>query len=365
VKNPEPRWYRRARLLGMTAGCAYLAVGCALDLYGEQFVNPDVGIGGTNGDEGGAALDGGTFGPQDATAYSSSDAAAGQNRDARSNVTPGSCDFNGTWGSLVTVDVNWAPQGLNIQTFVLAPGSGTIKQWIKGVRVQHGSSLEDSTVVCGIELPDFHGTQVVAGQTYGVVFPDSLFDDMLLPSFDVAAVVTSSSPGAKYSASASAALLGLTMANPTTDPWPTTVTTATDPDNDGTPGVTVNAAEGVAPGDGGYYADFPVGIPAPFQPVVLANQLHLAIRQVTTITGSVVDCDHIVGTASIPQIAGQYAINSHVVGCELVEGGACTDTQAAFVDNTQPVFTPSGPTTFQSLRLPAGATCATVRSMLQ
>jgi hypothetical protein len=365
VKNPESRWYRRARLLGMAAGCACLAVGCALDLYGEQFVNPDVGIGGTNGDEGGAALDGGTFDSQDATAYSSSDAAAGQNRDARSNVTPGSCDFTGTWGSLVTVDVNWAPQGLNIQTFVLAPGSGTIKQWIKGVRVQQGSSLEDSTVVCGIELPDFHGTQVVAGQTYGVVFPDSLFDDMHLPSFDVAAVVTSSSPGAKYSASASAALLGLTMANPTTDPWPTTVTTATDPDNDGTPGVTVNAAEGVAPGDGGYYADFPVGIPAPFQPVILSNQLHLAIRQVTTVTGSVVDCDHIVGSASIPQIAGQYAINSHVVGCELVEGGACTDTQAAFVDNTQPVFTPSGPTTFQSLRLPAGATCATVRSMLQ
>ncbi len=367
MKNPESPWSRRARLLGMSAGCASLALACALDLSGEQFVNPDGGIEPTGtGDEGGSVLDGGTFDPQDASAYGSSDAAGGPHRDAGGvGASTGPCDFAGTWGSLLTVDVSWAPQGLNIQTFVLAPGSGTIKQWIKGVRVQHGSSLEDSTVVCGIELPDFHGTQVVAGQTYGVVFPASLFDDMHLPSFDVDAVVTSSAPGAKYSASATAALLGLTMANPTTDPWPTTVTTATDPDNDGTPGVTVNAAEGLSPGDGGYYADFPVGIPAPFQPVVLSSKLHLAIRQVTTVTGSVVDCDHIVGSVSIPQIAGQYAINSHVVGCELAEGGACTDTEAAFVDNTQPVFTPSGATTFQSVRLPAGATCATVRSMLQ
>ncbi len=367
MKNPESPWSWRARILWMAAGCASLAVACALDLSGEQFVSPDDGIGGrdTGGGEGGAALDGGTFASQDATARSSSDGAVGGHRGDASNPAAGPCDFAGTWGSLITIDVSWAPQGLNIQTFVLAPGSGTIKQWIKGVRVQHGSSLQDSTVVCGIELPDFHGTQIVAGQSYGVVFPESLFDDMHLPSFEVAAVVTSSAPGAKYSASASAALLGLTMANPTTDPWPTTVTTATDPDNDGTPGVTVNAAEGAAPGDGGDYSDFPVGIPAPFQPVVLSSKLHLAIRQVTTVAGSVVDCDHVVGSVSIPQIAGQYAINSHVVGCELVEGGACTDTQAAFVDNTQPVFAPSGATSFQSLRLPAGATCATVRSMLQ
>jgi hypothetical protein len=359
-----------ARLRWVVPACASLAAACALDLSGEQFVGADAGVvaPGTLEDEGGSSSDGGTFDPQDAAAYSGGDGAGRDRGDGApgSKPAPGSCDFTGTWGSLLTVDVSWAPQGLNIQTFILAPGSGTIKQWIKGVRVQHGTSLEDTTVVCGIELPDFHGTQVVAGQTYGVLFPDSLFDNMYLPSFDVDAVVTSSAPGAKYSASSTAALLGLTMANPTTDPWPATVTTATDPENDGTPGVTVSAAEGLpAQGDGGPYSYFPVGIPAPFQPVVFANKLHLAIRQVTTVTASVVDCDHISGRVSIPQIAGQYAIDSHVIGCELLEGGLCTDTQAAFVDNTQPVFTPSGATTFQSLRLPPGATCASVRSMLQ
>jgi hypothetical protein len=359
-------WRVGARLV-WTVSVASFAAACGLDLAGEEFVNSDAGVGakGRDGDAGGAILEAGTFDLQDGEAGSG--AIVLQDGSASSADGAGPCDFTGTWGSLLTIAVSWAPEGLNLQTFLLAPGAGTIRQWIKGARVQHGTALEDTTVVCGIDLPDFQGTQVVAGQTYGVIFPDSLFDGTYLPTFQVDATVTSSDPGATYSASASAALLGLTMANPTTDPWPATVTTATDPDKDGTPGVTVNAAQGpvAPPGDAGSYSYIPVGIPAPFQPVVVADKLHLAIRQVTEVTGTVVDCDHVSGTVTIPEIAGQYAINSHVIGCELIDGGDCTDTQASFVDNTQPVFAPSGTTAFASVRLPAGATCATVRSMLQ
>jgi hypothetical protein len=354
----------------MTMGCAYFAAACGLDLAGEQlFVDGGPGAPAA-GSEDGAAIepDGGTFESGDAAAPVS-DGGPGRDRDGstRSDAAPGSCDFTGTWGSRLTVDVTWTPAGLNLQTFVLAPGAGTITQWIMGARVQHGTSLEDTTVVCGIVLPDFQGTQVVAGQVYGVIFPDSIFDGMKLPTFEVDGVVTRSAPGATYSTSAAAALLGLTMANPTTDPWPATVTTATDSDKDGTPGVTVNAAQGPVPppSDAGFYSDFPVGIPAPFQPVIVADRLDLAIRQVTQVTGTVTDCDHVSGKVSIPQLGGQYAINSHVIGCELVDGGACSDTQASFVDNTQPVFTPSGATTYESVRLPSGATCAMVRGMLR
>jgi hypothetical protein len=341
-----------------------------LDLAGKELVTSDAsanGVGTDDGDTGGT--DGGAFAFQDGAPLVGSDGSVGDRDDSATGPVsaPGSCDFAGTWGSLLSIDVSWAPMGLNIQTFVLAPGTGTIRQWIMGVRAQHGTSLVDQTVVCGIALPDFRGTQIVAGQAYGVVFPQSLFDDMGLPSFEVDATVTSLALGATYHSSAAAALLGLWMAHPTTDPWPATVMTATDPDHDGTPGVTVNAAQGPVPppDDGGSYSYFPVGIPAPFQPVVVSDKLHLAIRQVTVVTGKVVDCDHISGTVSIPQIAGQYAINSHVIGCDLLDGGECTDTQASFVDNTQPVFTPSGATTFESRRMPAGATCATVRTMLQ
>jgi hypothetical protein len=352
----------------IAACCAGLAAACALDLAGKELVNPDAatGVGTDDGDTGGA--DGGAFAFQDSATLVGADGAVADRRDSATGPAsaPGTCDLAGTWGSLLSIDVSWAPMGLNLQTFVLAPGTGTIRQWIMGVRTQRGTSLVDQTVVCGIALPDFRGTQIVAGQSYGVIFPSSLFDDMQLPSFEVDATVTSSAPGATYHSSAAAALLGLWMANPTTDAWPTTVTTATDPDHDGTPGVTVNAAQGpVPPGDGGSYSYFPVGIPAPFQPVVVSDKLHLAIRQVTVVTGKVADCDHMSGTVSIPQIAGQYAINSHVIGCELLDGGECTDTQASFVDNTQPVFSPSGATTFESRRMPTGATCATVRAMLQ
>jgi hypothetical protein len=353
----------------IAACCAGLAAACALDLAGKELVNSDAAgtsVGTDGGDTGGA--DGGAIAFQDGATLVGADSAVGALRDGATGLgsAPGTCDFAGTWGGLLSIDVSWAPMGLNLQTFVLAPGTGTIRQWIMGVRTQRGMSLVDQTVVCGIALPDFRGTQIVAGQTYGVLFPQALFDDMDLPSFEVDATVTSSAPGATYQSSAAAALLGLWMAHPTTDAWPATVTTATDPDHDGTPGVTVNAAQGpVPPGDGGSYSYFPVGIPAPFQPVVVSDKLHLAIRQVTVVTGKVADCDHISGTVSIPQIAGQYAINSHVIGCELLDGGECTDTQASFVDNTQPVFSPSGATTFESRRLAPGATCATVRAMLQ
>jgi hypothetical protein len=369
------RRHAGSRLVWLTIGCTSLAAACGLDLAGEEFTDDDAGVGssssgsgggtgsGTMGDSGRADLDdgGGGFGGSGNGPPGSSGGPT-----PSSDAAPGTCDFNGTWGSLLTIDVNWMPAGLNLQAFILAPGVGTIRQWIKGTRVQQGNQLEDTTVVCGIDLPDFQGTQVAGSQTYGVVFPDSLFDGMGLPSFQVQETVTSPGPGATFTASASAALLGLTMANPTTDPWPATITTATDPDHDGTPGVTVNAAVGVVgAGDAGLYSDIPVGVPAPFQPVAVANQLQVVVRQVTAVTGTVADCDHVAGTVSIPEVAGVYAINSHVIGCELVDGGACSDAQASFVDNTQPVFTPSGKTTFASARMPAGATCATVRQMLK
>jgi len=352
--------------MGFAVACASVTGACGLDLTGEEFGNPDAA--GTASDDGGAAsLDGAAmdsgngFVGDDGTG---SDPADSSTRDP--NSAPGTCNFAGTWGSLVTIAVSWAPMGLNIQTFLIAPGTGTIKQWIKGVRLQHGSQLEDTTVVCGIQLPDFRGTLVVAGQTYGVLFPDSLFDGMGLPSFKVDAMVGSSAPGAAFSASASAAMLGLTLTNPTTDAWPANVETATDPDNDGTPGVTASVAQGPVPppSDAGSYSYIAVGIPAPFQPVEVSQKLRLAIRQITEVTGTVVDCDHISGAATIPQIAGAYAINSHVIGCELLDGGDCSEAQASFVDNTQPVFAPSGTTSYTSVRLPAGATCATVRAAL-
>jgi hypothetical protein len=160
------------------------------------------------------------------------------------------------------------------------------------------------------------------------------------------------------------------MDHPTADPWPAFIVSPLDTDQDGKPGVTAATAQGSV------YSDVPVEIPTlPLQQPARANALYLAIRQVTIATATVKDCGLMTGTVQIPPIKGldggsKYAIDSHVLGCALEDGTECTRStpsmpvsQAAFVDNSEPVFTPTGVTSFRSMRLPPSATCADVRGM--
>jgi hypothetical protein len=284
----------------------------------------------------------------------------------------GSCDFNGTWGTRITIDVTWQPQGL--MSVILQPGHGTITQWVKGERVQSPStplSLSDDSRVCGIALPDFQATALGLNGVYGVRFPDSLFDDNYIPRFTVNGALTPQNAGGyTYSTTPTAVLLGLTMASPTTDPWPATIanTIQDDMDMDGNPGVTVAVAVGPVAdpmSSASLYSYIPTDVPPPLQQVDLASSLYLAIRQITVASGTVQDCNTIVGSVNIPMIASKPAIDSHILGCRLVDGGQCTtgaSSEAAFVDNSEPIFTLSGNTTFQSMRMPPGATCADVRN---
>jgi hypothetical protein len=353
------------------AGSALLGVGallgvtgCGLDLKGELASVDDSGVDSMNpqhsgsssgtsgsGSSGDPRSDGGPGSPGEPDAGDSGDSASGP-----------VCDYSGTWATKITIDVDWVPQG--IMGVILAPGAGKIQQWIKSVRTQSGTMTTDSAVVCGIGLPDFSGTSFVGGETYGVRFPPTLFDSGDLPPFPIHGTLGDTGPTAPFSTSATAALIGLTLANAATATWPATVTTAVDSDNDDNPGVTVNAAAGsIAGNDAGVYSDFPVDV---FKS--RANQLFIVIRQVTALTGTATDCGHISGSVSIPKIpdttSGKYAIDSHVVGCNLTAGGICSSSQISFIDGTQPVFSPIGSGTFASVRLSAGASCLDVRTML-
>jgi hypothetical protein len=268
-----------------------------------------------------------------------------------------SCDFSGMWATRVVIDVNWVPQG--IMGVILAPGSGQIKQWLLTTRTVNGSATTDSAMVCGIALPDFSGTPIAGGEKYGIQFPDAMFDSGNLPMFTMPGTLTGSGPGATLSTSPTAVLLGLTLSSPNTAPWPATITTEVDSDQDGKPGVTASVSQD--PG----YSQIQVD---PFGN--RGDRVYLAIRQVTSVTGNALDCDSIAGTVSIPQIvdgmgAPKYAIDSHVLGCRLVgDAGDCSAGQTTFVDTTQPVFSPSGATTFASVRVANDATCATARQRL-
>jgi hypothetical protein len=345
---------------------ASLGTACALDLAGLLDV-PDAASVSRD------ARSGGEGGGNDASRQSSDDVAASADVDTAADVADvvdagsgetapsveagGACDFSGTWGNRVTINVSWVPQGLT--GVILAPGSGQIKQWTLTRRATSGQTTTEIAFVCGIVLPDFSGTQIAGSETYGVRFPDSIFDTGVLPSFTITGSITGSGPTATYGTSPSAALLGLTLPGATTAPWPATIATAVDSDQDGKPGVTAAIAQG-----GGYSA-----APVDGFKTQRADRLYVAIRQVTEISASATDCDHFAGTVTIPLIpdssVGKYAVDSHVIGCNLAfDGGDCNASQTSFVDTTQPVFSPSGGTSFSSVRLASDATCATVRREL-
>jgi hypothetical protein len=364
-------------------GIASATAACGLGLAGELELGDPGGSGsdansrhGQNGDDGGDASgsDADDFGPDGAYGFDPDGALAGDDSGITGSsggpakggaeAGPGPtvpCNFNGMWATKLTIPVSWVPQG--ITSVILMPGSGTINQWILQSRVQSGTTLTDTTVVCGIDLPDFAGTAVAGAEAYGIRFPDSLFDDNYLPSFTITGTLSAATTNAQYSTAAAAALLGIDLASPTTAAWPSAIDAlaeSVDSDHDGNPGVTAFAAQG--PG----YSNIPTDITKSAR----ASAVFVVIRQVTQVSGTVGDCNHISGTIAIPQLTdsngdSKYAIDSHVIGCELEgDGGAGNDLQWSFIDGTQPVFSPSGTSTFASVRMPASTTCSQVRTML-
>ena len=364
-----------AGLVAAVAAFAIAGVGAACSFPAVTFDPQSDASGAVPADDAGAPDAMASSGDDADTSDSATTTLDATTQDGDAVNTPGfdgGCDFNGTWATQIKIDVTWEPQGLT--SVILASGSGTITQWVKGVRVQTAAAplqLSDNSVACGIDLPDFQATTLGLNEVYGVRFPDSLFDDGYIPPFTVNGALTLQSNGTfSYSTTPTAVLLGLTMMSPASDPWPSTVTTAVDQDMDGNPGVTIAVAQGplaTPTTTATDYSYIPTGVPAPFMPINLASSLYVAIRQVTTTIGTVQDCNTITGTVGIQTIDGKAAIDSHVLGCELLDGGECTtgaSSEAAFVDNTQPVFTPSGTTSFTSIRVPKGSSCEYVRSML-
>jgi hypothetical protein len=367
---------RRGTALFCLVGLGVPALGLALASAAAGCSFPSVTFTDGPGDAGQSSPDLGANVP-DTSTFGDDDAAStgdGRAPDSSTSVAmasiDGGCDYNGTWATRITIDVNWTPQG--IENLILTSGSGTITQWVKGVRVQGpptptgALSLSDDSVVCGIALPDFQST---LNEVFGVRFPDKLFDEGYIPPFTINGALTPQPMGGlAYSTTPTAVLLGVTMANPTTDPWPTTVMAVNenDQDQDNHPGVTVAVATGplaMPTTFASSYSYIPTGVPLPLQPADLASSLYLAIRQVTVATGAPVDCNTITGTVSIPTASdSKPAINSHILGCGLVDGGACTASEGAFVDNSEPIFTPTGTTTFETIRVANDAGCGDVRN---
>ena len=200
-------------------GIASATAACGLGLAGELVVPGDPGTGGSGinsrqgqgGDDSGDASgsDADDLGTDGASGFDPDGSLTGDDSGSTGSSSGGPahgggeagpiptmpCNFNGTWATKLTIPVNWVPQG--IMSVILQPGSGTIDQWIMQSRVQNGTTLTDTTVVCGIDLPDFTGTVVAGAEAYGVRFPDSLFDDNYLPTFIINGTLSAATTNAQ------------------------------------------------------------------------------------------------------------------------------------------------------------------------
>jgi len=300
------------------------------------------GAGGASGSgepgNGGSAEAGGTAG-------------AGGSAPADAGTKLASCDFSGTWASYVTQPVTWPA------SIVLFAGQGTIQQWnLTRQKLIPGTATFDAkTIPCGLVVPDLQSNFFQANAKFGLRFPDALFDQGGIP--DAPFVIRATATGGKlgFETDPFAILIGVNLADAAKASWPAaTALTPRDDDEDGNVGITVAAAAG--PG----YSNFP-GSSNPFDPV-RADYVYIAERTVSSLLGTVDDCDHQHASVTVQAIGGKSGIDSTVIGCHKTDGTTCSAADAAFIDSNRPTFTPSGPGAMTIVRVPDAATCADVRA---
>jgi hypothetical protein len=260
------------------------------------------------------------------------------------------CDASGTWAIKIETPVKWN------SSFVLQGGTGVVTNWLLSNRTQQGLAITDSADLCGVETPDYQAAALFGGEKYGVQFPENTFGS--LPKVTLTGALSSRDVGATFSTPASAALIGATLANPTTDAWPSNVANlvAVDIDNDGKPGISADAKTG--PG-----LSLP---PVNATRSVRANRVYTAFRQVLASTaGTVTSCTRVEGKGSIAVIAGKAALDSHVMGCRRADGTDCNASEYKLLDSAAPVYQPTGDATITMVKLPtnAAATCSSVRAL--
>jgi hypothetical protein len=250
------------------------------------------------------------------------------------------CDGNGTWAIKVSTPVKWKA------SFVLQAGEGVVTNWLRTTRVQDGLEVTDTAEVCGVETPDYQATPLFGAEKYGVRFPEATFGT--LPTFELKGTLSSNAVGASFTAPPSAALLGASMTNPLTDPWPTNVAALVpvDVDGDAKPGLSADAARG--PGLS--------NPPLTPQRTARANRVYTAFRQVLEASiGTVTSCTRVDGTAKVAVIANKPAIDSHVLGCRREDGSECAPAEYKLLDSAAPVYVPTGDAVITMIKLPAVA----------
>src|SRR4051794_27941455 len=246
--DPATRGWRRAALVVTLM----LAGACGSSSNSE--VNPDGAAGAT-----GAAGNTGTGGTTGAGG--------------------GTCAPRATYveASHVIVDVTW-PAGT-----ASTKGSGQLHIWGRAALTATGNTLAGTLQACGIVLPATTLTALGGGGMIQIEVPNAAWDAPGMPHFQIDGTQTGPNGGDTLTYSYTA-LIGFTMADPTTAPWPssyTGITMTNDPDGDTKPGLTA------VPRSGGGYTLPPTSILQTSR----ADQLYIVVRQVTAAMLTRTACD--------------------------------------------------------------------------
>jgi hypothetical protein len=257
--------------------------------------------------------------------------------------TGGACDLGMTAAIRLSLDVSWGG-GLAV-----VAGAGEIDIWLLAELEQAGTSVGLTGSVCRIELPDFQTGVLAGNETYGTVFPDSIWTQAGMPTIDAMATISSADPGATIAVERGAVVLGATLADPLDGAWPRSWSElqTVDHDGDGHPGITANAKTG-----GGYSYPRLEALNANAR----AEAIYIASRTMMELDGVIDSCDTASGSADV-------VMQNHAVGCRQVGGSPCSSNQTDMLSSNMPQFQTHGGV-FDLVRLPSGSGCAAVLSTL-
>lgn len=245
------------------------------------------------------------------------------------------------------LDVTW-PAGT-----ATAAGSGKVHIWAKAVFTGNGNSLKGSLQACGSILPPASLSALVGGGMLQIEIPDAAWDAANAPRFDIDASLTGWNVGDTLSYTYPA-LVGFTMADAATAPWPmsyTGITMTNDPDGDGKPGLTA------IPRSGAGYVLPPTSVGGAIGLGARADKVYVVIRKVSKIMHKWTSCEEGEGTSEFMHF------NNHVIGCHVMGGSECTAAETKFVDDNRTIYMPKS-ATIETKMVADGATCADVRNAL-
>lgn len=257
------------------------------------------------------------------------------------------CDLNGVFALKLTAAGSW-PENAAIYS-----GSGTFETWFRVAAAHGGNTLAVGVTECGRTVPA-EQNQLVA-ETMRTLFPNALFDGGFLPSSSATVSLGSSNPGASLSWPLTVTQMGVSLANPATDSWPSDAAnlpaaSLIDMDGDGKPGVTLTYANG-----GGYI--YPRTSSSPFS-TTRADLAYVGARLGFSLGGTLTSCSTASGTAQIP------LYDRGIVGCNRASSTQdCNSSERSILDTYKPAWT-MGAASFALQAVAADANCAAVRAAL-